>query len=150
MNPTGKEADMTTDKDLKARLLAPLPPRKDPAHEFFGEVISGYSREQAIEDGILVDVTETVKEAGIKYPVALTRAVFEKCVALPKRYRGLEDERGRLWDVLSMFRFAARATSGDLLHYRLMVSRRTVILKAMIGPGDTPEPVVTIMLPEED
>jgi uncharacterized protein DUF6573 len=115
-----------------------------------GEAISSYSRAQAIEDGVLVDVSETAKEAGIKYPVALTRAVFERCVALPKRYRGLEDERGRLWDVLSMFRFAAHATSGDTLHYRLKVSGRLVILKAMIGPGDTADPVITIMLPEED
>jgi len=71
-------------------------------------------------------------------------------VALPKRYRGLEDERGRLWDVLSMFRFAARVTTGDTLRYRLTVSRRIVILKAIIGPGDTTDPVVTILLPEED
>lgn len=118
--------------------------------ELFGEVISSYSRAQAIEDGILVDVTETAREAGIKYPVALTRAVFEKCVALPKRYRGLEDVKGRLWDVLSMFRFAARIASADTIRYKLIVSRRTVILKAVIGPGDTPEPVITIMLPEED
>ncbi len=116
----------------------------------FGEVISSYSRAQAIEDGVLVDVSETAKEAGIKYPVALTRAVFERCVALPKRYRGFQDERGRLWDVLAMFRFAAHATSGDELRYRLKVSGRLVVLKAMIGPGDTADAVVTIMLPEED
>jgi hypothetical protein len=123
-----------------------------PATNLFddAEIISSYSRAQAIEDGVLVDVSETAREAGIKYPVALTRAVFERCVALPKRYRGLEDERGRLWDVLSMFHFAARVTTGDALRYRLTVSRRIVILKALIGPGDTPEPVITIMLPEED
>ena len=131
MGDTGKEADMT-----------------NPA-ELFGEVISSYSRAQAIEDGVLVDVTETAREAGIKYPVALPRAVFERCVALPKRYRGLEDVKGRLWDVLSMFRFAARR-GGDTLLYKLIVTRRTVILKAVIGPGDTPEPVITIMLPDED
>lgn len=133
MKINGKEADMTNAA----------------SDNLFGEVISSYSRAQAIEDGILVDVTETAKEAGIKYPVALTRAVFEKCVALPKRYRGLEDEKGRLWDVLSMFRFAARR-GGDTLLYKLIVTRRTVILKAVIGPGDTPEPVITIMLPQED
>lgn len=30
------------------------------------DIISTYSRAQAIEDGVLVDVTETAKEAGIK------------------------------------------------------------------------------------
>ncbi len=114
------------------------------------DLISSYSRKQAIEDGVLVDVTDLAKEAGIKYPVALTRAVYERCVALPKRYRGLEDVKGRLWDVLSMFRFAARVNSGDRLLYRLKVTRRLVTLKAIIGPGDTATPVITIMLPEED
>jgi hypothetical protein len=121
------------------------------SHPFDGaEIVSTYTRAQAIEDGMLVDVSETAREAGIKYPVALTRAVFERCVALPKRYRGLEDERGRLWDVVSMYRFAARATSGNTLLYRLTVSRRRVVLKAICGPGDTAEPTITIMLPEED
>lgn len=33
-------------------------------HEVFGEVISTYTREQALEDGVLIDVTEQAKEAG--------------------------------------------------------------------------------------
>jgi uncharacterized protein YunC (DUF1805 family) len=41
----------------------------------FGEVIHAYTRAQAIEDGTLVDVTETAKEAGIKYPTAVTEAL---------------------------------------------------------------------------
>ena len=39
------------------------------------EVISSYSRAQAIEDGVLVDVSTVAKEAGIKFPVAMTAAV---------------------------------------------------------------------------
>ncbi len=49
-----------------------------------------------------------------------------------------------------MFRFAARATRCDTVHYRLKVSGRLVILKAVIGPGDTPDPTITIVLPDED
>src|SRR4051812_27741843 len=45
-----------------------------PDSAVFGEVIFAYTRKQAIEDGVLVDVTETAKEAGFKIPVALTRA----------------------------------------------------------------------------
>ena len=41
------------------------------------EVIHRYTRKQAIEDGILVDLSEIAGEAGIKYPVAVTRGVFE-------------------------------------------------------------------------
>ena len=42
----------------------------------FGPPISTYTRAQAIEDGFLVDVSETPREAGFKIPVALTRTVW--------------------------------------------------------------------------
>lgn len=130
--------------------------------ETFGEVISSYSRAQAIEDGVLVDVSETSREAGIKFPVAITRGVFDECVALPEGYHGLQDERGRLWDVISMLRFALRRASGDRLHYGVLVRGVTKQLRddqrpprlhklwAQCGPGDTAEPVITVMLPGED
>jgi hypothetical protein len=35
-------------------------------------LIHAYSRSQAIEDGVLIDATATAREAGIRYPVALT------------------------------------------------------------------------------
>ena len=42
----------------------------------FDPVISVYTRAQAIGDGILVDVSETAREAGFKIPVAVTRTVW--------------------------------------------------------------------------
>jgi len=128
--------------------------------EFFGDVISEYSRAQAIEDGVLVDVSETAREAGLRYPLALTRAVWESCVTVPVNGKGqpvpCQDERGRLWDVVSMTRFAIRLSPAghDTLPVRLRVRQRAghrlVTLKAVCGPGDDAEPVITIMLPEED
>jgi hypothetical protein len=32
---------------------------------------------------VLIDVSAVAREAGIRYPVALTRAVWERCVAVP-------------------------------------------------------------------
>jgi len=122
------------------------------------EVISVYTRTQAIEDGELVDVSETAREAGIKFPVAMTRAVWVKYVEVPEGVT-CQDERGRLWDILWMFRSAAARFDGDTLLFKLYVrnhnrerltSRDLVTLKAVCGPGDTPEPVITIMLPDED
>ena len=43
--------------------------------EPFGPVIYAYSRAQAIADGFQVDVTNIAQEAGIRFPVFLTRAV---------------------------------------------------------------------------
>ena len=54
--------------------------KTDPLTEFFGEVISTYSRAQAIEDGVLVDAGEMATEVGFRIPVALTAAAWSDCV----------------------------------------------------------------------
>ena len=126
----------------------------------FGDIISTYSRAQAIEDGVLVDVSVTAREAGIRYPVALTRAVWESCVVVPTNAKGQlvpgQDARGRLWDVVAMTAFAIRlAPSGRTelpvrLRVRQRAGHRLVTLKSICGPGDDAAPVITIMLPDED
>jgi hypothetical protein len=122
------------------------------------EIISRYSRADAIRDGVLIDVSETAKEAGFRYPVALTRAVWEKCVAVPPGVV-CQDEAGRLWDVLWMLLCAVRRTPSDTdtIHFQLHVRNDNregtpplVRLKAIVGPGDNREPVLTVLLPEED
>jgi hypothetical protein len=126
--------------------------------EVFGDVLHTYTRADALEDGTLVDVSETAKEAGIKFPVALTRAVWSRYVELtPAAQRALNDERGRLWDVVWMFRCAAvqmQRSGGEILFSLYVVTKSVrpsrVTLKAICGPGDEGEPVITIMLPEED
>lgn len=122
--------------------------------DLFGEVISSYSRAQAIDDGSLVDVSTTAKEAGITYPVAMARTVWTKYVEVPKGVQG-QDEAGRLWDILWMFRIAARRESGAEILFSLLVRNNNkrpepVDLKAICGPGDDAAPVITIMLPDED
>ena len=127
-------------------------------NELFGEVISTYSREQAIEDGVLVDVSTVAKGATIKFAVAITSTVWGKYVEVPKGVR-CQDETGRLWDILWMFRCAAARFNSDTLLFKLYVRnhnrgrldrRDLVTLKAVCGPGDDAEPVITLMLPDED
>ena len=119
------------------------------------ELIHSYSRAQAIADGTLVDVTVTAREAGIVYPTAVTAAVHHSYVRVPPGATG-QDERGRLWDVLWMLRFAiARSPEGDFLIYTVFVRTddgppEPVKLKAIVGPGDQGEPVVTVLMPDED
>jgi len=133
---------------------------EETAKEFWddAEVIYAYTRAQALEDGVLVDVTETAREAGIKFPVAMTRAVWVNHVEVPEGV-ACQDERGRLWDILWMFRCAAAKFDGDTLLFKLYVRnhnrehldrRDLVTLKAQCHPGDSVEPVITIMLPDED
>jgi hypothetical protein len=136
---------------------APGLPSADVEDDDGWEVISRYTRAQALEDGTLVDVSETAREAGIKYPVALTRAVWNEYVALtPAAKRAGNDERGRLWDVLWMLRFGIRQNrdrSAFLYELHVVtdsVHPERVQLRAVCGPGDDAEPVITVLLPEED
>jgi hypothetical protein len=120
------------------------------------EIISRYSRADALRDGMLIDVSQTAREAGIRYPVALTRAAWERCVVVPLGVV-CQDEAGRLWDIAWLLACAIRhGGSGAAVRFGVHVRNdnreRTpplVRLKAVCGPGDDGEPVVTVMLPEE-
>ena len=123
----------------------------------FGEIVYAYTRKQALADGVQVDVSETAREAGIRFPVFLTRTVFDAYVAVPPKVEG-QDEAGRLWDIVWMLRFAIRGSrSGvDRLPVALYVrndNRRPKLVKlvATCGPLDIedPQPAITVMLPDE-
>lgn len=118
-------------------------------------LIFAYTRAQAIEDGVLIDVSQVAKEAGIKFPTAVTAAVWADFVKVPDGMEHCQDESGRLWDILWMFRFQMAKCKGSELRFKFSVQNddrgpREVCLKAVCGPGDTPEPVITIMRPDED
>jgi hypothetical protein len=130
----------------------------DEDNNVFGEVIYSYTRKQAIEDGVLVDVTKLAREVGWVTPVALTRTVWDRYVKVPEGVVG-QDETGRLWDLLWMCRIQAHRLRGEQpemlfkLHVRNDNREGTpplVTLKAHCGPGDDRAAVVTIMLPDED
>ena len=122
------------------------------------KVLYAYTRKQALDDGEQIDVSVTAAEAGIRFPVFLTRAVWERYVRVPKGVQ-CQDERGRLWDIVWLLRCAARQTSGPHMLFKLHVrndNRRgtppLVTLKAECGALDIddPRPAITIMLCHED
>jgi hypothetical protein len=127
------------------------------------EVISAYTRQQAIADGVLVEVTEPAKEAGFRFHTVVTRNVWDRCVQVPEgsrlQSRG-QDQQGRLWDVLWMASLAARRAPGEsLVTFTVSVMAGQRVdgspywdehqLWLHIGPGDSGEPVLTIMFPED-
>lgn len=130
--------------------------------ELFGDVVYTYTRQQAIDDGCLVDISETAAEAGFAIPVALSRATWEDCVEWNEddtKRQTYQDLSGRLWDVVYMAFIAACANrnSSTMFYQLYRVPRggrgkkaRKVTLKLIIGPGDQGEPVITIMEPNED
>jgi hypothetical protein len=136
------------------------------------DLISSYSRAQAIADGILVEAGPMAQEAGWKIPVALTAVAWTDCVEWTegdsKRKHCGQDEAGRLWDVLWMGMIAAKRhmarceaqPDADPSRCRMMVYRvprkgrgivpRLTELKIIIDGGDDGLPVATILLPDED
>ena len=142
-------------------LFVHLEPKNIPmknTESFFGEVIYAYTRKQAIVDGFQVDVSSTATEAGIRFPVFITRTAFDAFVTVPPNVEG-QDEAGRLWDILSMLRFAIRKTAQGQtrLPFALYVRNdnhraKLVKLIATCSPLDVddPQPAITVMMPDED
>lgn len=124
--------------------------------KLFGDVIFSYSRAQAIADGVLVDLTgKFPNECRMyKYPVACTAAVWalvEKAVNNPS---WCNDYAGVVWDILYMSVKGVVSRPGeDTAVFRVIITgtgrQKIHTMKAVVGPGDEGEPVITIMLPEE-
>ena len=121
-----------------------------------------YTRAEALADGVLLDVTPLAREAGFQIPVALTVGLWAAYGAPDKTPAG---DQGTVWDFLWMLRCAAigilpakleRHPHGETLWFELELTPRgktqpeLVLLKAISGPGDVGEPVLTILLPHED
>jgi hypothetical protein len=149
------------------------------------DVLSVYSRRQAIEDGILVDCEQApmseMRRQLMKWPLAMTATAFHRYVWPIDEEADLppgQSLEGRFWDVVWMFHAAVKGTVSarridpcNLLFdfYCIVadtalwpnekfdptarsgpVGMRLVTLKAVSGPGDDGDPVMTFMLPEED
>lgn len=138
---------------------------RNEANDFFDNIIYSYARQQAIDDGVLVDLMPLIKKENMnifRMPIAATAAVWDSYIEWTDEdttQQTYQDTNGRLWDVLSMLRFAiAQNRDTDYLIYKLHVVPRDGVtrkakltqLKAVIGDGDNGEPVITIMLPNED
>ena len=129
----------------------------------FGDVIFTYTRVQALADGVLIDAGALAQEAGFRLAVAITAVAWADCVAwceADSLHQVHQDETGRLWDVLFMAAHAIRteAGAGNQRPFRFhrvprdghSMEPAPVCLKLVIGPDDDGDPVVTVMLPDED
>ena len=133
------------------------------------EIIHTYTRKQAINDGVQVRIPDQlIEEAGIKYPMFVTRNVWDEYLSVPVELVGYQDLDGRIWDMLFMFAMEARKISGDRLIFQVVFQilkdrkwqnnekgdecYREVTLYAVIGAMDfdDPSPAITIMKPGED
>jgi len=129
--------------------------------EFFGEPISVYTRVQAIEDGVLIDITYQAKKFGFRHPVALTdtamTTIMKKC-GQSKLDPNTNFDVICLVSILKTLKEAIRLHVGDsnIILFEVTISHpllRTEVrqsMKSHLGGGDDGEPVITLMLPNED
>jgi hypothetical protein len=139
----------------------PLPEPTGPAEDsLFGEMIFAYTRAQALEDGVLVDVTETAREVGFKLPTAITGALENRLTPTHADRQVGQSYEGRLWDVLWVAAFAIRLNrETDTVGFTISqqetdartgeVRQTDLRLWAVCGPGDQGEAVITIGFPED-
>ncbi|MEL7554894.1 MAG: DUF6573 family protein [bacterium] len=120
-------------------------------------VISIYTRRQALSDGCILDVSELAREAGFTWAVAITDHLYHDYIvpALALVAEG-QSVQGRLWDTLMCLRHAIRSSKDDtylrftvLFQMSLGAAPMPVELVSVAGPDDGGYPCLTIMLPED-
>ena len=114
------------------------------------EVIYSYTAEQAMEDGILIEIDPQLrKEAGYYWPVRITQGVAALVTPTEEEKSQGQSQEGRLWDVLWMARVAINnADPCDyIVPFDVILGEKTVQLWACIDT--TSGPAIHIIRPEE-
>jgi hypothetical protein len=122
------------------------------------DLIHVYTRAQALADGVLVDISRLATEAGFRYPVAVTAAVWHLLKPSDDLVRLGQSTTGRAWDLLQVLRIAIRhSRHTDRVHFTPLfvldavhLTPQAVRLWAVCGPGDDEAPVITVMCEGED
>ena len=122
-----------------------------------------YGREQAIADGLLVDISCQAKDYGFQIPVAISAALWVDCVFwndqdLVRQSDARQSQEQRLHDLLLRAVLSAADKETDTVPFDLervprdgrTARRHRTPLKLMVGAGDEGEPVMTLMLAGED
>jgi len=111
------------------------------------DIIYKYTRKEAIEDGVLIDVSKMAQEVGFKFPIAITAEVNCLLHVPKKSYQSYD---GRLWDVLFVLMYYIAKSKGDRIYYTVKIGRKNYDLKAICHGDDECKPVITIMLKNQD
>lgn len=122
------------------------------------DVIHSYTRAQAIEDGFLADLMQNemldVCRQHYKHPIACTLPVFEIMRKAVENKKYCNDYAGILHDMLHMSRVHYQFHGHTARLFKVIIQgagRQSVFtFKLVCHPGDSGEPVMTIMLPDED
>lgn len=110
------------------------------------------ARQDAIDDGDLIEITRMGRDMGITLPLAVSARAAQSMVPFTNIPQDTVTEN--LWDTLHAFRDKARTTTEEVFEFQVSLYQNglvpTLTFKAAVSPGDDGEPVITIMMPDED
>jgi len=126
------------------------------------DVIYSYTREDAIDDGILIPVDtiseNLAKQAGFSIPVLVSHSLYEKHLKPTETLEKMgQDIIGRTWDVLNVARYTA-TQSKDSDRMEFVVSFLAVnnsnydvkLIASIDVMSKNNQPAIHIFLPEDD
>ena len=105
------------------------------------ELIYSYSRAQAIEDGVLIDITDVAKRSDFLLPTVISSNLLNQI-----------DVENQLPVLLAAFhdKWKFRPVDDDMMTTQtLSKTGRLLTVHLHIGPGDEGEMVLTMMVPED-
>lgn len=122
------------------------------------DVIHSYTRKQAIEDGFLVDLMQNelgeVCRQHYKHPIVCTLPVFEIMKKAVENENYCNNYAGILHDMLHMSRVHYQSHGITTRLFQVIIQgagrKRLYTFKLVCHHGDNAEPVMTLMLPDED
>jgi len=113
-------------------------------------IIFTYTRQQAIKDGIFVDVTEVAKHSGFKIPVALTTNLYH--THIKREEDEVTTKRLRAF-LLTLYRNIKRSKVNDnffeteIMFDEIAPTKIWAVVEAQ-SPTD-PSPAINVMLPSD-
>lgn len=113
-------------------------------------------RQDAIQAGILIDVTATARGLGITFPIAITKPLWNVGIAADQTLTEVE-RAGRLRDVLMAFRLrlSSLVTVSPLIDFPALLALppntvpQPIPLFALFQPDEEHRATVTLLLPNE-
>lgn len=114
-------------------------------------IIYSYTRQDAIDDGTIIDVSEVAKKNGFTVPVAVTRTIFEKYIRQEEEAKTDTKLHALLLFLCQKILTEAKPSDGNLFCTKVNLENKLTDVWLGIeatSPTDS-SPAMTIMLPED-
>lgn len=126
-------------------------------NELYGEPIFEFSRADALQQRMLIDLSSNFPDECrlYRYHVACTSAVWSLVEQATADRKHCNSAAGVVWDILFMSQhgIVTRPDEQTVIFQVIITGtgrKRIHTMKAVCHPGDNMEPVITIMMTDED